>query len=154
MGPRRSKKPSGSPTTSAPRSDVKLFVDRSLGRYAVANALRLAGFPVVAHDEVFPQGTSDDVWLERAGSEGWVVLSADKAIRRRPSEQDAILQHRVRIVIVTSGNLTAERQGELFVQAGRRIQDKLMSSSPPAAYSLTKDGKLTKLSLRRESRDG
>jgi len=151
LSAQRSKKPSAKPASSAPRSDVVLFVDRSLGRRSVAEALRAAGFAVIAHDEQFPQKTPDETWLATAGAAGWLVLSADRAIRRKPNELAAFTIHRVRAVFLTSGNMRGNEQAALFVRLGRKIQDTAMSTKAPAAFSLRKDGTLEPLSLRPRS---
>jgi hypothetical protein len=44
-----------------------LFIDRSLGKYIVANALRGVGANIEVHDNYFPQDTADDVWLRYVG---------------------------------------------------------------------------------------
>lgn len=147
MSATRSKRQSAKPNSSAPRSDLTIFVDRSLGRRLVPEALRAAGFSVVAHDEVFEQNTPDEVWLTEAGKSGWLVISADKAIRRKPNEIDALVRNNVRTAILTSGNLSGTDQATLFVNNGRKIQDVLMSTAAPAIFSMTKDGKLTKMKL-------
>lgn len=149
MGPRRSKKRSDKPSSSEPRSDVTFFVDRSLGKRAVAEALRSLAFLVVAHDDVFDAATEDRQWLAHAGENNWIVLSADKGIRRKPDNLDAFVRHKVRAVVITSGNLSAADQTRIFVTYGRRIQDVLMSSKPPVAYAITKVGVLSRLSLHR-----
>ncbi|EYF08039.1 hypothetical protein [Chondromyces apiculatus] len=47
------------------------FVDRSLGREVVVQALRAAGEQVHAHDDLFPQNTPDTTWLTDVGQRGW-----------------------------------------------------------------------------------
>jgi hypothetical protein len=45
--------------------------------------------------------TSPDVddpdWLPLIGSEGWLVITRDKAIQRRPGEKQAVLDHNVKM---------------------------------------------------------
>lgn len=48
----------------------------------------------------------------------------------------------------TSGNLRGEQQAEFFAKHGPKMQDVLMSARPPIAYALTKNDKLTLLSLK------
>jgi len=148
LSAKRSKKPSAKPNSSEPRKDAVFFVDRSLGRIGVASALRAAGFPVVAHDERFDPATPDEYWLETAGKEGWIVLSADKSIRRKPDELKALRRHKVRAVFLTSGNLKGSEQAKLCAQNGRKIQDSAMSTQAPAMFSLTKSGDLNPLGPR------
>ena len=81
-------------------------------------ALRDAG--LVAHTmvEVFgsrEQHVADDEWLERAGREGWIVLTKDKRIRYRHVEIEAIRLHGVKAFVLASGNLTGRQQAARFV---------------------------------------
>ena len=83
-----SKPPSGSRRASSKRQLPELFCDRSLGRIKVPSRLRAVHPVVIAHDDVFPQDTDDEVWLAEAGKRGWVVLMKDDRIRYRPWRTD------------------------------------------------------------------
>ena len=67
----------------------EFFVDRSLGRGDVPDGLRVAGLSLRRMVDVYgvrEEQVRDVEWLERAGREGWVVLTKDKRIRRRFAE--------------------------------------------------------------------
>jgi PIN like domain len=72
----------------------EFFIDRSLGRNAVPNALRTAGVIVHTMAEVYGervgQGLADEDWLGDVGEYGWVVLLKEAKIRYRPAELGAI----------------------------------------------------------------
>jgi hypothetical protein len=72
--------PSGSPP--------EFFIDRSLGRHIVPDALRAAGATVHTMADVYGermgQGLSDEEWLRNAGRQGWAVLMKDAKVRHRP----------------------------------------------------------------------
>jgi hypothetical protein len=53
----------------------------------VPEALRAAGVAIRVHDELFPQGTEDVVWLREAGVNGWVVITRDDRIRYNQLEK-------------------------------------------------------------------
>jgi predicted nuclease of predicted toxin-antitoxin system len=142
-----SKKQSDKPKSSAPRKDATLFLDRNLGRKVVADVLREAGFPVVAHDEKFAPDTPDEEWLDVVGKQGWIVISRDRQIRRRPNELDALRRAKVRAVFVTGGNLSGHALAELVRSSGAKIQNHALSASAPVIFSLTKDGSLKKIKL-------
>lgn len=147
MSDKPSKKRSDRPSSSAPLSGPTFFIDRSLGRHAVANGLRAAGFNVIALHEEFPDETPDEEWLASAGKHGWIVLSADKRIRFRSNEREAFVRNNVRAVFLTSGNLTTVQQVHLITRAAPRIVDTFLRTQAPAAFSLTKDGALRQLDL-------
>jgi PIN domain-containing protein len=73
-----------------PRDDFVLFLDRSLGRIKVAEALRAREVHVEIHDDHFDSKTPDSEWLRRTGESGWSVVTHDKNIRFRRLEQLAI----------------------------------------------------------------
>lgn len=63
----------------------------------------------------------DEVWLVDAGARDWIVLTADKAIRRRPAERQAYLDAGVRVFCLTSGQLRGAEQVARFVNNLDRI---------------------------------
>src|SRR2546422_93749 len=76
---------------SRPRPEPpEFFVDRSLGRHLLPDALRAAGFVVHTMVSVFgsdaEQKVDDVEWLQLAGDRNWLVLSKDARIRKRPHE--------------------------------------------------------------------
>lgn len=87
--------------TPKPVTGLVFFIDRSLGRRYVAQALRDAGAKVEIHDDHFPQTTSDVDWLTEVGKRGWVVLSKDERIRRNRIERGALVAARVRAFFLT-----------------------------------------------------
>src|SRR3990172_10338167 len=85
-GPKKkSKKPSAT-NSSKPLDDVVFFVDRSLGRKAVPEALRAAGARVEVHDDHPPQNAKDEDWLAYIGKRNWVALTQDARIRHHELE--------------------------------------------------------------------
>src|SRR4051812_18406422 len=98
--------------------DPTFFVDRSLGK-SIVSGLRAAGLQVLSMADVYgekaAQLLADEVWLRDAGENAWVVLTKDDAIRRRPSERDALTEAAVRVFCLTNRNMRAAAQTERFV---------------------------------------
>lgn len=116
------------------RSLPEFFVDRSLARRDVAEALREAGWLVRTHLEVFgerDEHVPDVEWLELCGREGWIVLTMDRRIRYHRSEIAAIRRHGVRAFVLATGNLTAAQQAQRFVSNGARI---LVQAAEPGPF--------------------
>lgn len=103
--------------TPRPVSAPVFFIDRSLGRKQVAQALREAGATVEVHDDHFPQATPDVDWLAEVGRRGWVVLSKDERIRRNRIERTALEAARVRAFFLTQQDITGQEMAELFSSA-------------------------------------
>jgi hypothetical protein len=84
-------------------AEPEFFIDRSLGRHLVPDALRACGLTVITmadfYGERAGQELKDETWLREAGRHGWIVLMKDDAIRRRPAERDALIEGGVRRVL-------------------------------------------------------
>lgn len=106
--------------SSAP-PELVLFIDRSLGKHKVADALRRAGARVEVHDDHFAPGAKDADWLPVVGQRGWVVLTKDDRIRYRQHERDALLTSGVRAFVLTNRNLSGDEMAAIFVKALPKI---------------------------------
>jgi PIN like domain len=110
----------------ASRSDKppEFFVDRSLGK-SIVEGLRATGLTVHSmagiYGEEQAQGLPDETWLRDAGVNGWIVLTKDDAIRRRPAERDALTDAAVRVFCLTNRNLRGTEQTARFVSNRHRI---------------------------------
>lgn len=143
------KKPSGTQSAassiSQPPDPVTLFLDESLDATTVVAALRAAGATVVRLTDHFEKGTEDRLWLERAGAEGWVVLTRDKRIRYRELELRALRAARVRAFVFTGGNVGMKDTAELLAQALPSIERIARSEPGPCIYHIGKAGKPRKV---------
>jgi len=85
----------------------------------VPEALRQAGLRVEVHDDHFPPDASDADWLRAVGQRGWVVLTKDERIRRRPLKHAALLDAGVRAFVLGTD------MGQAFVRAGGAMENLL-----------------------------
>ena len=103
---------------------LEYFLDRSLGRHVVADALRAEGLVVQTLAERYPETeefVQDEDWIREATADGLVILMKDDSIRRKPREQQAILDSGARAFVVTNASLTGPQLAELFVENRHRI---------------------------------
>jgi predicted nuclease of predicted toxin-antitoxin system len=111
----------------------EFFVDRSLGRHSVAAALRSAGWVVTTHHEDYG-GRDEDVrdveWLELCADRSLVVLSKDRRLRYRPDEIAVIRRRRLRVFVLSRGNLTSSAQVGRFVGNAARIEAEIARRGP------------------------
>ncbi len=116
------------------RSVIEFFIDRSLGRKHLAQALGALGFTVHTMASVYgervAQELDDERWLADAGRHDWVVLMKDDAIRRRPAERDALAYAEVRAFCLTNAQLRASEQSARFVGNIERIQRQAEKPGP------------------------
>ena len=116
------------------------FVDRSLGRIIVPNALRAAGCQVVAHDEEFRQDEADDVWIRAVAQRGLIILSKDLGIRYNPAEQKALLESGARAFLLRRGELKASEMAGVFLRALPAIERTLAMHQGPFVARVYLDG--------------
>jgi hypothetical protein len=118
----------------------EFFIDRSLGQYTVAQALRARCLPrevVHVHDEHFPDATRDEDWLPQVGRRGWVVLTKDARIRSNDLERGAVLSSGVALFELARGDLTGEQMGELLCGALDRVRTVLRRYRVPIVASVS-----------------
>lgn len=124
----------------------EFFLDRSLGRHVVADALRAEGLLVQTLPERYAEIdelVEDEAWIREVTADGLVILMKDDRIRRKPREQQAILDSGARAFVVTNANLTGDQLAELFVKNRHRI---IQRSRHPGPYiSGIYPGRLEKL---------
>ena len=128
----RSRPSSGRPRDLGP---PEFLVDRSLSQVLLPAELRRAGLTVHTLAEVYgeraAQETEDTAWIALAAQRGWVVLTKDDHIRRRPAERQAIEEGKVRVFCLTNAGLTFAGQASYFVTNRFRI---IQASRKPGPY--------------------
>jgi hypothetical protein len=125
-----------------------LFIDRDAWSRVLGEALTAAGIGFVAHHQRFAPAAPDTEWLAVAGAEGWLVLTRDQNIRRRPNELAAVKAAGVCMFVLGQGNLSAAETARIVVGAWPRMLRAARGVRRPAIFTLTREGVLRKLSLR------
>ena len=82
-----------------------------------------------------------------ASREGWIAITRDQNIRRKPNELATIRESRAIIFVFTSGNLSAENTAEVLLKALPRIYVDAKGARRPALFSIRKDGTIGRLKL-------
>ena len=112
------------PTASSPEPPGSaalphIFIDRSLGRYQVANILRDAGLLLTTmaehYSEHVGQGTDDPDWIALTAERGWLGFNKDANIRRNAPERAAVVAHGARLFCVMNANITAAQAGDRYL---------------------------------------
>lgn len=111
----------------------QFLVDRSLGRYDVADALRACGLTVhtlaSVYGEARAQTVDDDEWLELAGTNDYVVLMKDN-VARLEANRAALIAHGARTFCLTRRGLTGAEQAAIFVAQRHRIIQRARKRGP------------------------
>lgn len=123
---------------------VVFFIDRSLGKHQVPNALRNMGEAVEVHDAHFSQNALDTDWLPAVAGKGWIVLTADKRIAHRKLEKLAVEQSKARVFVLVSGNMSGSDMAELFLKAINSIKRFISQNPGPFIAKVYKDGSVSR----------
>ena len=116
-----------------PQDEPEFFIDRSLGK-SIADGLRAVGLIVHTMASIYgeekAQQLADEVWLRDAGKKGWIVLTKDDAIRRRPAEREALIDAGVRVFCLTTAQLRGGEQLSRFAENRHRIIQRARQPGP------------------------
>jgi predicted nuclease of predicted toxin-antitoxin system len=124
-----------------PPEEFTFFLDRQLGRYKMAGALRKAGLNVEIHDDHFAPDAKDEEWLAVAGQKEWIVVTRDERIRYRAAAKQAIRRAKVRAFVLTAqGDLRAEMLAENSLKALSKILRIVKQRKPPFIAKISRGG--------------
>ena len=120
---------------------VVCFVDECLGSGDVPRALMSCeGVDVQLHRDHFDQGTRDVDWLPVVAGRGWVVLTKDVQITRRPIEVEAWKRAQAVVVALQSQSLNGSQQGAALAKAMPRIRGWLVRYRRPLIITVSRSG--------------
>jgi predicted nuclease of predicted toxin-antitoxin system len=141
----KSKKRSVQNLRSKLPNDLVFFLDRSLGKKKIAEALRMTGATVLIHDDHFSPDEQDINWLKVAGEKGWIVLTKDSRIRYRVLEKTTLMNAGVAAFILTSADLKGNEMAEIFVNALPAISKTIKKYQKPFIAKIARSGRVSVL---------
>lgn len=130
-----------------PRQPI-LFIDRDAWSNALGDALTEHGINFVAHHHRFAPATPDAKRLAAAGAEGWVVLTRDQNIRRRPNELQIVKAAGVVMFVLSQGNLSAAETASIVVGSYARVMRTAQSVRRPALFTLLRSGRIQRVKFK------
>jgi hypothetical protein len=112
----------------------EFFVDRSLGRHVVPEALRQLGLTVHTMVDVYPGGedqrVADTRWIADADAAGWVALTKDERIYRDPENQATLVNSQLRVFAIANQHLTGPQMAEYFARNINRLVQRARRRGP------------------------
>ncbi len=116
------------------------FLDRSMGSRLVADALRVRGEIVEAHDAHFAKDAADVEWLGAVGRKRWVVVSKDDRIRLNEVERMALTEAGVAAFFLGRSDLTGPQMASAIVTALPAMKRALRRFEVPFIARISLDG--------------
>lgn len=113
----------------------------------LGNALNELGAPYLALTQRFQANTPDEEWLQEVGKQGWILLTRDERIRRRPNELQAFRDHGVIGFVLTAGNASAADTAALITRLYPKLIRKAKAAKPPAMFCITQSGTISQIKL-------
>lgn len=110
------------------------FIDRDLGRHILPQALERAGLAVERHDLHFQPDTPDEIWIPQVAQRGWVIVSGDRKILRRPHEVGALVESRARMLILVGNHAPADELASNLINTLPKIEELLDRLEPPVVF--------------------
>jgi hypothetical protein len=105
------------------------FTDRDLGQ-RFPDILQAAGIEVERHRTHFADDAPDVEWIAEVARRGWVAITHDKAISRRPNERDAVMSAGLGMLIMV-GAAPYPELAQNFVATRARIESFVRKHEPP-----------------------
>ncbi|MPZ49680.1 MAG: hypothetical protein GEU75_10365 [Dehalococcoidia bacterium] len=120
---------------------MKLFFDEDLGK-GVAVALYAVGVDAdyVGPSRRIKKGTLDHDWLPIVGEEGWLVISANKAILQNDVQRDLWIANNVGGVFLTTGRIRSVNLLALILRKLTWLERLAATERRPFAYMLSPAG--------------
>ena len=92
--------------------------------------LESAGITVEKHHELFQHNGTDEEWLEYCGTKDRVAITHNERIRYTPNELAAVVQHKVRLLVVI-GHAPFLELAHNFVNTRQKIEAFLNTNNAP-----------------------
>ena len=126
--------------TSSSQPSPVYFVDRCLGRRDVPDAIRNAGLTVELMDDHFDQKARDEVWIPDVASRGWVIVTKDYRILRRPMEQAALMRSGATYVGIAAKGKTGPQMAAALGSQIARLNATFLAARRPLWFRVLTGG--------------
>ncbi len=124
-----------------PEPEAIYFLDENVDGPMLAEALRAEGFEVRQHRECFERGAEDERWIPVVASSGWIIVTRDIAIKRRPAERAAwIAANAVVVMIRGEQPLSAADMAATLIRVRTRLEHYIRKRMPPMIIFVRPDG--------------
>jgi hypothetical protein len=126
---------------------MKFFFDENLGKQ-LSDGFKCFGEDTCHLLDYYDPGTKDEIWLEEIGKKGWILITKDRRIRRRPLEIEALKTNNVGAFFLSGKSMGKWESIKQLVQSWEKIQEIAKNNPRPFAFQINRSGtKVEKLTL-------
>lgn len=118
---------------------MRFFIDNNLSS-RLANGMKAFGENVDHLTDHFPDDTPDTEWLKYIGDNGYILITRDDRIRRKPAELDALRTFGVGSFFMGGKNRTRCQLIQQLVRNWPRIKEYARKTHIPFAYRIPPTG--------------
>jgi hypothetical protein len=110
----------------------------------LAKIVAILGVDAVHLQDEFPPNTLDVTWIPEIGRRGWVVITADRGISKKPAERKALEEANVISVFMAKGFTTKPifELVSLFVKWWPDIDRSVQRVKPGTSLQVNPNGKI------------
>jgi len=110
----------------------------------LAKIVAILGVDAVHLQDEFPPNTLDITWIPEIGRRGWVVITADRGISKKPAERKALEEANVISVFMAKGFTTKPifELVSLFVKWWPDIDRSVQRVKPGTSLQVNPNGKI------------
>jgi hypothetical protein len=105
------------------------FTDRNLGKQFPA-ILAAAGMAIERHCDHFRDNAPDEEWIAEVARRGWIAITHDKEIRRRPNQRAAVISTALGLIVVI-GRLPFPELAAYFARSRAKIDRFVLRTKRP-----------------------
>lgn len=127
-----------------PPDALVYYLDANLDGPELVGRLREAGMRCEPHRDHFAPDAADAAWIPAISSRGWVIVTRDFAIQRRPTERAAWTAANATVVMLRGEKLSAEDMSKMLLAAyaDGRLDNFIAKRVRPMIIYLNPDGQL------------
>ena len=120
------------------------YLDANLDGPELVDRLRAGGMRCETHRDHFAPDARDEQWIPPIAARGWVIITRDFAIQRRPTEREAWNTAGAAVLMIRGEKLSAQDMSKLLLAAHAqgRLDNYIAKRAPPMILYLHADGRL------------
>src|SRR5438128_1543570 len=124
-----------------PPDALVYYLDANLDGPELVKSLREAGMRCEPHRDHFAPDAADETWMPVVASKGWVIVTRDFAIKRKPTERAAWTAANATIIMLRGEKFSGADMGKMLVaaHAGGRLDNYIAKRVVPMVIYLTPD---------------